>query len=64
MDLEFNILSANDSFLVNSGYELNEVICKKINDKAILCNYETQELKIQDILLKGKTWIGLSNRVA
>ncbi|MDD2894664.1 MAG: response regulator [Aliarcobacter sp.] len=64
MDLEFNILSANDSFLVNSGYELSEVIGKKINDKAILCNYETQELKIQDSLLKGKTWIGLSKRVA
>lgn len=64
MDLEFNILSANDSFLVNSGYELSEIIGKKINDKAILCNYETNEEKIQDSLLKGKTWIGLSKRVA
>ena len=64
MDLEFNIISANDAFLINSGYELNEVIGKKISDKTILCNHEMQELKIKDSLLRGKTWIGLSKRVS
>lgn len=37
LDLEFNITSANDAFLSNSGYELNEVIGKNISDKSMLC---------------------------
>ena len=64
MDLEFNIISANDAFLINSGYELNEVIGKKISDKTILCNHQIQETKIKDSLLRGKTWIGLNKRIS
>ena len=64
LDLEFNITSANDAFLSNSGYELDEVIGKKLNDKEIVCNHEIQELKIKESLMKGKTWIGLSKRVS
>lgn len=64
LDLEFNITSANDAFLSNSGYELNEVIGKNISDKSMLCSHETQGMKIQDSLLRGNTWVGLSKKVS
>lgn len=63
LDLNFKITSANDSFLINSGFELDDLIGLHFNNKDILHNSETPDLKIIETLQSGKTWTGLSKKL-
>jgi len=63
MDLDFKITSVNDSFLINSGFEIDELIGLSFNNKLISHNSEIPDQKIIEILKSGKTWIGLSKKL-
>lgn len=63
LDLNFKIDSANDLFLINSGFGLDEIIGKDFNDKLIFNNSDIPDLEIKELLQKGKTWVGLSKKM-
>jgi|GEM_PF-5059086 len=63
LDLDFNIKTVNDAFVINSGFEIDELIGRKYNDKQIFCNCESSEIEIKKLLSFGKSWVGLSKKV-
>ncbi|AXH12190.1 response regulator [Halarcobacter bivalviorum] len=63
MDLDFKITSANDAFLINSEFGLDELIGMKFNDNQIFKSSEMADTKIMEMLKKGKTWVGLSKKL-
>ena len=62
LDLNFKIDSANDLFLINSGFDLDEIIGKEFNDKIIFHNSDISDFEIKELLTKGKTWVGLCKK--
>ncbi|WP_417334397.1 response regulator [Halarcobacter sp.] len=63
MDLNFKITSANDAFLINSEFGLDELIGMGFNDKQIFKSADATDRKIIDTLRAGKTWVGLSKKL-
>lgn len=63
LDLDFNIKSVNDAYIINSGFEIDELIGKKYNDKMIFSNCESSDLEIRKLLSFGKSWVGLSKKI-
>ncbi|WP_321311133.1 response regulator [Halarcobacter sp.] len=63
IDLNFKITSVNDSFLINSGFEIDELIGLDFNDKLISYNCEIPQEKIIELLKSGKTWTGLCKKI-
>jgi len=63
MSLDFKIESANDLFLINSGFELDELIGKDFNDKSIFSKFDISDLEVKSLLQKGRTWVGISKKL-
>ncbi|QKF82211.1 response regulator [Halarcobacter ebronensis] len=63
LDLNFKITLANDSFLMNSGFELDELIGLHFNNKNIFRHSDVPDIKIKEILVNGKTWVGFSKKM-
>lgn len=63
MDLDFKITSANDAFLLNSEFGLDELIGMGFNDKQIFKSADATDRKIIDTLRVGKTWVGLCKKL-
>ncbi|XOB60895.1 response regulator [Campylobacterota bacterium DY0563] len=63
LDLNFKITSVNDSFLINSGFDIDELIGLNFTDKLISYNCEVPQSKILELLKSGKTWTGLCKKI-
>ncbi|WP_428023051.1 response regulator [Arcobacter sp.] len=63
MDVNFKIISANDLFLMNSGYKLDEIIGKKFDSKLIFDHSEIPVFEIKKLATTGKTWVGLTKKI-
>ncbi|XPV70221.1 MAG: response regulator [Halarcobacter sp.] len=64
LDLNFNITTANDSFLANSGFMLDDLIGKEFYDELLHSNSEIPIIKIKQLLKNGKSWVGLSKKIS
>ena len=63
LDLNFKITLANDSFLMNSEFELDELIGLEFNHKSLFRHSDVPDFKIKNILMEGKTWVGFCKKL-
>lgn len=64
LDINFKITSANDSFLANSGFSLDELIGKEFTHESIYSNSEVPDIQIKTLLQKGRSWSGTVKKVS